>query len=356
MRIAVLINHNTAAKFYAEMLKKLGHIVYLPLYCSIENKTLQYADVLNYRNIPIDNDVKILDSFDFYDNDKNVKHIFNILNNKFDVIITLHAINNNLNILLTQSQKKVYYIVWGRETDDHIIGYKNIYRQIISKKNLYFSVAHKYIHNSFKNDVNFNKFRYMPLGMFDMSKYENTYEPINNSILIIISRLTIHKQFYRHVYDLIRNIITRCPNQIFCICGKENEKEIDSFPEKNVHFKTFDTNHEVYEYIKSCKLNINISVWNSVLQYSPFECACIGIPTLYAEKSALDVTITNTNTDINKKFPFRYNNIDDLSEKIKLYANMNVDKLKKIYKDFNQSVYNILKIDNLLIHWQKELK
>jgi hypothetical protein len=51
MKIAILINHNTAAKFYCDAFKKMGHCVYIPYFCSIENNTLQSDDVSKYINV-----------------------------------------------------------------------------------------------------------------------------------------------------------------------------------------------------------------------------------------------------------------------------------------------------------------
>lgn len=360
MYIAVLINHNTAAKFYGEILKKLGHIVYIPLYCSIEEKTLQYNDVLTIRNIEKCDYVDILDKFDFYGQNKDVKHIYDILNSKFDIIMTLHAINDVLNKLFLNSEKKIYYIVWGNETNDPLIGYRNKYDEIIKKNNLYFSIGNRYIYKLI--GIN-NKYKYMPLGLFNIEQYENIYYPNNNDILIIISRL----QIFKNIYFFIKQIAKSLPMYTIHVCGKFNEDAI--FVEENIHKITFESNHELYQYIKKCKLNINMSLLN-VLQYSPYECACIGIPTLYQKNSALDTMLMDydlqnkailidseiDNILLNKEYIFRYDNIDDLIEKINLYMDMDIEKLKLISKKYNEQIYNDKKIDKLVDYWQKALE
>ena len=51
MKIALLINHYTAAKFYNDIFLKLGYKTYIPLFCKIENYCLSYDECINTRTI-----------------------------------------------------------------------------------------------------------------------------------------------------------------------------------------------------------------------------------------------------------------------------------------------------------------
>ncbi len=352
MKIAILINHNTASKFYCEILKKMGHIVYVPLFCSYENKTLQYEQVLNERNIEIDNNIKILDNFDFYkqDNDINViNNIYNIINDNFDIVITLHIINNTLNNLFLNSNKKIYYVVWGNETNNQFIGYN--YINISNIPNKFFSIANKYLFDLIdKND----KYKYMPIGLPNMEKYFNTYNPTENTLIIIISRLSKFKYSndYVHIYNYIVQLINSLPEYLIYICGKENETI--KLTNGNVKFITFDTTDELYKNINKFKLNINISISDNILQYSSYECSCIGIPTLYKINSALDKTIKEYLH--NDEYIFRYNEFTDLINKINIYMKMDKNILQNKFKIYRDIINNDKNIDNLITIWSNEVK
>jgi hypothetical protein len=344
MKIAVLINHNTAAKFYSELFKKLGHQVYIPLYCSLENYTLQYDNVKKYRNINEDefNFVKTLDEFDFYNNnnESDNEKIFLLLNNNFDIIITLHCINNILNIKLSTSNKKVYFILWG--DFDRPNPYLNCHNSITNIENKYYLFCHKFLLNNLDilYSIKPNKIKFMRLGINDICSYENTYindiNNTNNNLLIIISRLHL----FPNIIEFIINISLKLPNININIVGKNNNIK---FNNKNIILhESFTNETDLYEFIKKFKLSLNINHHVNIIQYSAVELSCIGFPIIYSKNSSMSKIINNPNI-------FEYSNLDELYEKILFFINTNnLLKYEEVYKNNNKIIYENYKISNVI--------
>jgi len=340
MKIAIFINHNTAAKFYCNIFKKLGHTVYVPLYCSIENNTLQYDDVLKYRNIEMCEYVSILDKFDFYNHDTNINNIYNIIINNFDIVITLHCINNTLNYLLSNSHIFVYYILWGDFECPN--KYINIHNNILNNTKKYYLFCHEFLINNY--DIKYNipkeKYKFARLGINDISKIENTYmNDEKNELLIIVSRLGI----LHYAFDFIKNIAYKFPNIKINIFGKNNNV---IFNNDNVILNsTFENENDLYNSIKKFKLCININHFVDIIQYSTIEISCINIPFLYHYDSSVNKIINNDNY-------FVYKNNEELCDKIKyLFTDDNLEKYKDIYQNNNSIIYNKYKFDNVINYY-----
>ena len=340
MKIAILVNHNTAAKFYCEIFKKLGHTVYVPLYCSIEKNTLQYSEVLKYRNIEMCEYVSILDKFDFYKEEGDVNEIYDILVNNFDIVITLHIINKELNNLLSKSSLIVYYIMWGDVECQY--KYIDIHNNILINNKKYFLFCHDFLINNY--DIKFNipkeKYKFARIGINDISNFENTYTNTKNNDIIIIAS-GIHLKPYLQIF--IESVTSKNSHITFNIFGKNNNI---IFPNKNIILhSTFENENDLYNKIKNFKLCINISHYKDILQYSTIEMACLNIPFLYSFDSAVNKIINNNNY-------FVYNNNDELCDKINyLCKDDNLNKYKNVYHNNNSIIYNKYKFESVINYY-----
>ncbi len=343
MKIAVLINHNTASKFYCEIFKSLGHEVYIPLKCDYENYTLQGNDVKKYRNINDENIIDILDNFNFYSNkNNNIHNIINIFNNYFDVIITLHVINQELNRQLSLINKKVYYILWGAKYNNN--PYTLIHRNILNNENKYYLFCHKFLLNNIeiKFKIPKNKIKFLRLGLIQMSSFENTYSVNNNDLLIIISR--IHLNGLNDKLIFIKKLSKHIPNINIHIVGKDNN--ID-FNEPNIiKHDSFEKEEDLLNFIKNFKLNLNINHDPNIIQYSTLELSCINMPIIYSKSSSLSKIIEYDNI-------FQYENFQELCQIIIYF--MNTDNLllhKEVYENNNRIIYENYKFTNIINDYQ----
>lgn len=348
MKIAVLINHNTAAKFYCEIFKKLNIEVYIPLYCSIEKNTLEYNEVLKYRTIKKYNFINTLDDFDFYNkNQKNkvVEDIYNILINNFNCIITLHPINNYLNLLLSLSNNLIYFIMWG---DTCIINhYKYIHNNILNTSNKYYLFCHDFLLNNFDIELNIpqNKIKYAPLGLPPLNCNKNTnLVRDNKDVLIIISRLHL----FGDLVNLILYLAKELPEINFNIVGKNNLYNFTNIKNVIIH-NTFEKEDELYNFIQNFNLNININPFNHILQYSAVEIAYFNIPNLYRKNSTLDRILNFDNY-------FVYDTNIELVTKIRnLILNKKLNEYLEISRLNNQKLYEKYKFENLIDYYIKLL-
>ena len=340
MRILILINHNTAAKFFCEMFNKLGYETYIPFICNVEKYVIHREEVLKYRSISLEHQfVRDLDNFNFYNQnpDKNqLNKVIDIINKNFDIVLTLHVVSISINLFLSISNLRVYFIFWG---DDSRNNQYHIYNNnIIKNKNKFYFIAHPFLVDRYVNTYNIprDKYIYVPLGINDISKHENSYNPNNNNILLIISRL---KLVHSSIINFIVSLANMCPNINFHIYGKSNEGF--NFSQKNIIIhKSLTNEDDLYDIIKTYRLAININHHQNMIQYSSVEYSCINIPNFYQKGSGIDSIIKTDNF-------LRFENTSDLAEKIKSYLK-DENNYKDVKDNNNRILYDFYKIDSLV--------
>lgn len=340
MKIAVLISHNTAARFICQILKRLGHEVYIPLFCSIENNTLQYDSARHFRNINDTEVSNLLDAYDFYSLHNHIfdsERIGQTLIINFHLIITMHCIDHNLNIYLSRGNGRVYHVLWG--DDNPFNPYHYVHENIMNNPTQYYLVTLPTMIS--KLGLPIEKCKQAKLGIDNIDRFSNIYTSTNvNSVVIIISR--IHHPINEFNRKFIEDLADRLPNIEFHIVGKDNSFW---FQKPNLHcHQTFNSTEELYYFIASKKAAINLLRSPYVLQYQSVEFGCINIPCFYAQGCSLYNIIGDS--------CFCYRNLEDLVQKINtLLVNNMISEFKYIYENINSVLYNSYKIDNLLGEW-----
>jgi len=352
MRIAILINHNTAGKFFGNILKELGHETYIPLKCSCEKYALVDEDVKNIRTLNKEEYIDKLDNYDFYSSNNNQERnelIYEILVNNFDIIFTLHVININLNIMLSNTNKIIYYVLWGDFKINNRNNYSFIENNINNIENKYYLIMHKFLLEPYSKFLNLNKIKYARIGLPFQENYKNIYKlrENNNKILIVLSRLHI----LNYLGDWINNYFSKIfPNLIIYVIGKFNENY--HFTSNNVIKMCFDDINDVYKNMNECCINLNISLDENILQYSVIECANMNIPTLYRNNSSVSKIIDNKN--INNIFS--YGDDNDLIKKIIILIIENrLKDYEDIYTENNKKLYEEYDINKVKDDWIKIL-
>jgi hypothetical protein len=345
LKIAILNNHSTAAVFFANIFKTLGHTVYIPLNCSIENGALSGTDVMNARNIdPQLSYVKTMDEFDFYsNNNSSTRSIYDILLQNFDLIITYHPICIKLNEQLTKQHIiPVMLIIWG---DTEIIHpyIRPFYNSILNNPNVTITVCHSYLMRYMNNSL-YNSIKLIPLGLPSMIKYENSYVGNTNDVLFIQSRF--QKPFWSSTRDFIHTLALAMPSVSFIIGGKDNENYIP--PSENIKKRTFKTTDELYSFMACCKLFIANNAGDMILQYSPIEASAIGLPILY------NVNTVRICEEIGQHELFTFDTTQSCVDKIKHLLNIPMLELKT-EQTYQTKLYTSRKFENVLTLWSSEI-
>lgn len=288
-RVAILINHPTAAKFFADVFNHLGYETYIPLKCSIE-RIFEDDKVLQTRKCVSLGEKKTteLDTYDFYRDNSQVERIKSLLQANFNVIITYHVINSALNRALVSSgcsedtPPPVYFTVWGDITNDPMFHYKrlNLYDQIKASPQAHFAICHRFLFDYIEDHP---KNIYLPIGLtsdFSDARVGNFPPrlPVDN-ILIIISRLS--NPFFGNTLLKIHTLIGDLPQVHFTICGHFNP--ILNY--SNVTMVNPDDQLIVYDLMRKHSLAISFSPSSQIIQYSPIELAACGCSFLYTRDS-----------------------------------------------------------------------
>lgn len=340
MNALLLINHQTASKFYCEILKTLGYDVYIPL------RTLRYGlgydAVKEYRTINNNDIAQELDNFDFYQTysiDK-INKIMALISNNFQIVIALVIINRELLKMLSVSPTlRVYFVLWGSgETCNH---YDFVHNNILNTPNKYYLIAHDYLVNKYVSlyGIPTNKYKYYQLGLYlKDNSVINSCSHIKNEVVIIISRIHLEDKRF---FNLIVKIANNLSNVKFHVFGVDNQVSFVNSPNVTLHDECKNV-EDIYANIKNFRLAVNFSIYEDVLQYSPVEFATIGIPFLYPSTGALAKVIGHSDV-------FTYKNIDELCDKIKyLITDNNLDKYEDEYKKINTFIHDKYKFENLI--------
>lgn len=350
----ILINHNTAAKFFCDIFQECGYDTYIPLICTLENGLLTDDKAKKYRTLNNQEFVQALDTYDFYkSNNTNIEYITNIISDHFDIIITLYTINKKLSTWLSICDKRVYFIIWGDDCSTNLYESElHINNNILNYPNKYYLFTHSFLLDTFRTNKNIplDKIQYAPLSC---PKYmDNYYNSVNCNysdlkVVIITSRLCLNN------YDTINeriNVITKLAIALsavtFHIVGKSNNtNKFQNLPNVIIH-PTFDLEIDLYTFIKQFPLTININYAPYILQYSSMETACINIPMLYKRDSTIDKILQYDNY-------MRFEDQNDLINKVKeLLINQKLSSMLDISRKNNDIIYQIYKFDNCIKHFR----
>jgi hypothetical protein len=224
--------------------------------------------------------------------------------------------------------------MWGDFDNDH---YSLFHKSIVENDNKYYLINHPFLIDEYikKYNIPGHKYIYLPIGLNAILSLENIYNPKNNDILFIVSRLN----FLPSAKNFIESISKFCKNNNFHIYGKSNENLYFSINNVFIH-DTLNTETELYNEIKNYKLAININLHRNILQYSCIEYACINIPQFYERNSAIDSIIKIDNF-------FIFDDIKSLSKKIELYLSNESDYIDVKNRN-NEILYNFYKFDLLI--------
>jgi hypothetical protein len=363
MKIFLIVHHNTAAKFFSNVFVDMGYYVYIPpKKILFEQVTISGNRVIEYTNIEksnIDSRIfKFLNDVDFYDKNAVISQkIIRLIEKNFDIIISTHAVNNNY---FVNSKKKIYYCVWGASEDNQISDiikycYNTFYDKIMKNNNSKFLICNDFLLATIDERKYTNKLINLQMGLpKHIKKYHNSNILLTDKIriLIICSRITPQSQNHPYInkvlnyINILSDFFINDDNIVISIVGKDNNFILQK---KNIFQKTFELEDDLYEYISQSSIYINLDTNTKyIIQYSPIECAYIGIPTFYEKNSHIEKIISN---NISNNF-FEFYNPSILCNKIKLFLN-NTAEYNEIYKNNNSIISNKYKYDILFEKWKR---
>jgi hypothetical protein len=343
MKIAVLINHKTAAVSFSDVLKKLNHDIYIPLQCGIEVGAFSGKEVSAHRTLAN----MILDRHDLYNTSLNtttIDDLYEELLTEFDAIITYHPINATLNQKLSRQFKvKVYVVLWG-ELDGVVLHQSmNSMMNDFKRNNHSFIVCHKHL---FKHICFYHGMKYLPLGI--PSYVEDMYSTHTghlNFILIIQSRL--NNSYWSEFKHLIDFVASHNPDYTFVVCGKDNQDV--KFSSQNIITLYLKKHEDLLKFMSISKLMICNNTGSTTLQYSPIESACIGLPFIYHTKH------TSLVSEIGKVPDFMYTSSDSCSERIRHLMKVDMNELKQKAM-FQRKLADTRRLNSILPYWEFEFE
>ena len=441
-RVAILVAHNTACKAFLQIFNAIGFDTYAPLFNDDKEKT-ESGEIKQLRTIK---DAVILDSFPFQCNSPDkisvftasltkAFEVFDFLVDNFDYILTYHPIHPLLNYLFTRQNetksrkvKKIFYLLWGEASDDcfqayrfhgqhvnHSLRRESSFTEPIQKPeqirgwNFFVKTSDVFngpkteflaLHNFVKEGIGSPDIKYIPIPLSKFQDFEDSWAPEHDKkICIVQSRLYSMPHIWTWLYPLVSDLSEK--GYEFYLVGKENTSYMANthlvasvLMEKNVKFKEFNKEEEVFELMKTCKILLHLpqkryspqeitEVSNLIpktlklkdeeveyspeesrealelicgisnrnflektprtqLQYSATQACGIGLPVLNFKHSALNTHFTKSdNNDLILSSP------KEIKSKIEILCEKSNEELKKLVEPQRQ-VYEIYKHENLI--------
>jgi hypothetical protein len=341
MKVAILVNHKTAALSFADIFKKMNHDVYIPVHCGIEFGAFAGIDVINTRTISN----VIIDQYDLYDiniHQSTIEKLTNELLNNFDIIITYHPINTELNRKLSnQTKVKLYVVIWGELFGDVIHPNIELFLCEFKQSNHKFIVCHAHLFKLLPSYVNV---KYLPLGM--PSYVERMYSSYTGHLdFIIIVQSRLNNPVWVEFKKMIDTISILNQNYTFIVCGKDNlDVQFKSQNVMNLYMKKYE---DVLKFMSISKLMICNDTKCVTLQYSPIEAACIGLPFIYSSEH------TSLTSEIGKVPEFTYTTIETCSNRIRNLMSTPFDLLKQ-KAAYQRKLADKRLLTCILPYWEKE--
>lgn len=332
--IFYLFGHKTLTEFELPILIENNFGIFLSKnLASLDKSQSIYTNIYRYdytlKNIN-KNDLDKLNNIDWFSNKCVSNEIMNILNNNFKFIfITLLTSGNLLDQLVSEYKGTICYRFFGLQGN---YSYKPLIDKYISS-NIKYIFSYPEIYNyeiTLKdNFFNSNNSHVIPLGIPDyILKYQKTYNPSNNKICFVCSKIN-NCSYYTKIYN---NFINDIGNKYqYTLLGKNNEKLQDPNKMNNLN------DDDYYKTISKCKLLYYHSKEKRHLHYHPLEAIIIGIPIIFYEESLLNSYLSNS--------PGKCKNINEVYLKIDSVMNNNFDLINKIICEQNKIIERI-KIEN----------
>ena len=326
--ILYLINHKTLCNYEIPIIINKGYGVFV-------SKKINGFDIVETSSFSINNDYDyslnlnkyIIEklNIDWYDNNILIEQeVIDILNNNFKFIfITLLTNGILLNQLIKKFNGNIFYRLFGREGEKRY----NSLCSVDNKLKYIFGYPEIYIfENTFDNFFNSNNSYVVKMGISDafITKYTNTYLPINNKICVICSKIN-NCPYYTNVYN---NFILNFENYNYVILGKNNINAKNAINDLNdeMFYKTF----------SNCKLLYYHSKEPRHLHYHPLEAIIIGIPIIFHKECLLTSYLPDSLG--------KCDNMIDAKNKIDRIMNNDIEFINTIINEQNKT-RNILNIN-----------
>lgn len=331
--ILYLLNHQTLTDFEIPILIKKGYGVLIPKkYDSLDKNQSLYKNDNIYDNfLELSHEkIKILNDIDWYSNKILDTNVITILNDNFSFIfITLLIEKTLLQQLLNLFTGKIYYRFFGRESN---LRYNNLIPFCHEKVKFIFSYEEIYnFETQFDNFFNKNNSFIIPLGLSTslIAKIYKTYNPINNRLCFICSKINICP-YYTQIY---KDFINNFSDFDYVIIGRNNKntnnKKIMNNLENNDYYKQIIISKVLYYHGKEPRH----------LHYHPIEAIFIGIPVIFHKESLLSKYLYNSKG--------MCTTIHEAKNKCKRILNNDIQLINEIIIEQNK-VLHLFTIDNNL--------
>jgi hypothetical protein len=244
-----------------------------------------------------------------------------LINKHFSYIILTLLVEKEgfIKQLIESFTGKIFYRCFGREStcryNDRVLYDKKI-NYIFSYPEIYsFECSHP--DNLFTSDNS----HIVPLGLSNkfIMKYISSYNPINNKICFICSKINLNP-YYTDIYNTFLN---NFKSYDYLLLGKDNK-----INDKKSLCELDDANF--YKNMSQCKLLYYHSKEPRHLHYHPFEAIIIGMPVIFHNESLLSSYLPNS--------PGNCKTLDEIKNKINKIINNDIIFINQIITEQNKII------------------
>ena len=293
--ILYLVNHKTLTDFEVSILIEKDYGVYIPkIYSSINRvhsineKTDTNNDSLQHFKIE---DFLYLNKVDFFDPASfSDPRLLEVINRNFNTIfITAVLMGNIVNLFSQHFNGRIFFRFFGCVGDTSYVdnlSRNGLFLEKLSQRVQYIFSYQEIIDFEASKNTFFNPMNsyFIPLGISDhfFTSYENSFHPIHNHFLIIISNVDILDYYYK----AYQNFDKLCKHFNFLILGKNN----DIIQQNDERFRNQLKDEEYYNTMRQSMGLYYQHREPRHLHYHPLEAIIIGIPVLFYHDSLLSTS------------------------------------------------------------------
>ncbi|MGG4144505.1 hypothetical protein ABEW34_15375 [Paenibacillus algorifonticola] len=285
-RVLWVLNHDTLSKFELPLIHELGFEIFTPKI--VPKNTLQQSGSVTYEydttlSIP-EQDLKILNEYNFYENEEMPFIIRHLINKYFDTAIVMFDFYA-LNKLVDNFKGNIFARAFGlgkaityREITEHVFGPEYFYKLETIKDRFWFSHCYESIVD-IETGIYKEKSVFMPLGLpDDFYTVSDQWVGNTNKLLFFCTRINfnaesngIYKKFKKDFKGLDYVIAGNQPVPV-------DDPNVTGFLERE----------EINDLFTGCKVMFYHSTYPRHLHYHPLEAMIAGMPVLYLQGGLLN--------------------------------------------------------------------
>lgn len=329
-RLLWILNHDTLSRFELPLIEDLGFEIFTPKI--VPKNILERSGSITYKydgslTIP-EQDLKLLNQYNFYENEQMPFIVKNIINTHFDIALIMfdfYALKNLIDNFEGQIFARAFGLFenlnYSKITRD-FYGESYFYNFDKAKDKIWFSECYENISKN-ESGVFKEKAVYMPLGLpEEFYSIENEWIGNVDEILFFCTRINYNKESK----DIYKQFIKDFRDFDFIIAGNQPVKVADK------RVTGFLEREELNDLFKTRKVMYYHSTYPRHLHYHPLEAMIAGMPVIYLKGGLLSLLGGESQAGCCK-------DVNEARIKIKKILDGDQKLIENIKKDQNEILY-----------------